>query len=389
MNMTTHDTTYRWFAPSPRGLESLLAEELATLGAVDVRPGAGGVAFGGSLKVGYRANLESRLASRVLCEVANGEYRREDDIYALARDVAWEHWFLPGQTLRVDTTGRGCALKSLDFVTLRVKDAICDRFREAGGTRPSIDTRTPDVRVQVFLTEAACTLYLDASGAPLWQRGLRQKTVEAPLKENLAAGILQLTGWNGETPLFDPMCGSGTFLLEAAQWLCRRVPGRDRSFAFEQWRGFDKRLWADLRESARAAERPLPKGLLFGSDRDARATRATLANLDRAGFLAGAVLSTADFLEAPAPAASGVLVCNLPYGVRLEEQEALADGYPMLGDVLKQRYDGWQAWLLTADARLVKRIGLRTARRIPLYNGPLECRLLHYPLVARRPSPTV
>ena len=235
--------TERFFATCPRGLESLLGDELAALGATDCRVLNGGVSFGGEMGLAWRCNLWSRLATRILVEVAGGPYAREDDIYRLARSVAWLDWFSVGKTLRVNVTAIKSPLKSLEFVTLRIKDAVCDTFRDACGERPNIDTREPDVRVHGFLTEGHCTLYLDTSGAPLYQRGLRQKTVSAPLKENLAAGLIKLSGWQPGVSFFDPMCGSGTLLLEAIQVALNVAPGSRRNFAFEKFENFVPLVW--------------------------------------------------------------------------------------------------------------------------------------------------
>ena len=375
----------RLFATCPRGLESLLAGDLADYGASDIQAVAGGVAFAGDWAVCYRTNLHSRLATRVFVQVAAGRYRREEDIYRLAYEVDWPRWFSADQTIRVAVTAVKSPLKSIEFVTLRIKDAICDRFRAEDGRRPSVDTREPDHRIQGFLTEEGCTLYIDTSGAPLYQRGLRQKSVEAPLKENLAAGLLRLAGWQPGMVLLDPMCGSGTLLLEAAQMQQGIAPGMRRSFAFQLLREGNPALWEQLRNEARAAERPVVADaapLLFGSDCDAQAYRAALANLDRAGLLPLVDLSEVDALARSAPAGEGVLVCNPPYGVRLSEQEELAAFYPALGDALKRGFAGWNCYLFSGDTRLPKLLGLKASRRTPLFNGALECRLYEFKVVA-------
>ena len=372
-----------YFASCPRGLEALLADDIAALRGLHVKAVGGGVTFAGDWPVCYAVNLHSRLATRVLWRVAVRGYAKEEDIYRLTLETDWPRMFTPAQTLRVDVTAIKSPLKSLDFVTLRVKDGICDRFRrDCGDVRPSIDTRAPDVRVQAFLTENECTLYVDTSGDPLWQRGLRQKTVEAPLKENLAAGILRLTGWQPGTPLFDPMCGSGTFLLEAAQIAHDIAPGARRSFAFERLQGFDADAWRKMREAALAAEKPVDWAQLFGADISAQAVRAATANLDRAGLLEAVELIQSDLLEVAAPADGGILVCNPPYGVRLEEQESLAAFYPQLATALKKNFAGWTCYFFTADLRMPKLMRLTPSKKTPLYNGALECRLFEIKMVA-------
>ena len=377
-----------FFASCPRGLEQLLAEDLAAVGGLHIKTVSGGATFAGDWAVCYAANLHSRIAARILWRISAKGYKKEEDIYQLALAADWPQWFLPTQTLRVDVTAIKCPLKSLDFITLRIKDAICDRFRRECDIRPSIDTRTPDVRVHAFLTADDCTLYVDTSGDPLWQRGLRQKTVDAPLKENLAAGILRLSGWQPGTPLFDPMCGSGTFLLEAAQIAHNIAPGSRRNFAFERLKTFAPEIWRQQRESALAAEKPVAWAQLYGSDIDAQSVRAATANLDRAGLLGAVELVNADMLEIEAPKDSGVLVCNPPYGVRLEEQDSLAALYPQLGTALKRHFAGWNCYFFTADLRMPKLMRLTPSKKTPLYNGALECRLFEIKMVAgsNRPS---
>lgn len=371
-----------YFAICPRGLETLLQDELAALGATELKITHGGVHFAGDWAVCYRANLESRLATRILWHLVTAPYTREDDIYRLAVRQLWPNHFSVANTFRVVTTAIKCPLKSLDFVTLRVKDAVCDRFREDAGERPNIDTRYPDVSVHVFLTSDRCTLYLDTSGQPLWQRGFRRASVDAPVKENLAAGILKLSGWQPDTPLVDPMCGSGTFLLEAVQMALDRAPGLDRHFGFERLKKFDAALWTHIRNAALARVKNPAQLDIRGSDHDERAVRAARRNLEEAGFSQWVRVDTADLLELSAPAPAGTLVANPPYGERLGEQEELAAFYPQLGAALKRHWAGWNCFFFTADLRLPKLMGLKPSRKTPLYNGPLECRLFEIRMVA-------
>jgi len=370
-----------FFAPCPRGLETLLAQELAALGAHNARGVPGGVAFDGNSEVCYAANLRSRLASRVLWRVAEFRYAGEDDVYQAALAVDWPALFAVERTLRVYVTAQKSPLKSLEFITLRVKDAVCDRFRDALGSRPSVEKARPEVRVHAFLEAGRGSLYLDTSGEPLFKRGWRRTAVEAPLRENLAAGIVLLSGWNGEEPLLDPMCGGATLLVEAAAIALGKAPGAGRSFGFENLRGFDSALWQRVRAgtgAARASRRPL----LFGSDTDPRALEAAKKNLAAAGFADRVRLERADILARSAPASAGVMVANPPYGERTGSGEELARFYPQLGDALKQRFAGWRCHFFTADLRLPKLIRLEPARRVPLYNGALECRLYEFRMVA-------
>lgn len=371
-----------FFASCPRGLEPLLVEDLAAAGVVESRQIPGGVHFVAGWPACYAVNLHSRIATRILWRVSHGVYGKEDDIYRLALALPWPTWFDVGQKIRVDVTAVKSPLKSLEFITLRIKDAVCDRFRADLGKRPSVDTREPGVRIHGFLNASECTLYIDTSGAPLYQRGLRQKTVDAPLKENLAAGILRLSGWQPGTPLFDPMCGSGTFLLEAAQIALNIAPGAGRDFGFQRLRNFRLEEWKNLLDAAMGAEKPPANAQIYGSDISPVAVRATLANLDRAGLLAAVALSSGDLLEADAPATAGILVANPPYGERLSEQDELAAFYPLLGGALKRKFAGWTCCLLSADMRMPKLMRLTPSRRTPLYNGAIECRLFEFKMVA-------
>jgi len=368
-----------FFAPCPRGLEALLAAELAGLGARGAAAVAGGVQFGGDWQTCFRANLWSRLASRVLWKVAEFSYGGEEDVYAAARKVDWPALFTVERTLRVNVTAQKSPLKSLEFITLRIKDAVCDRFRDALGRRPSIERARPDVRVHAFLEQRRGALYLDTSGEPLFKRGWRGGAVEAPLRENLAAGLVMLSGWTPGEPLLDPMCGGGTLLIEAAAIARGRAPGAKRGFGFENLRSFDPALWDRVRaETARAVQ----DLRLYGSDTDPAALTAARRNLAAAGVERWATLEQSDVLQRAAPAPSGVMIANPPYGERIGESEQLAAFYPRLGDALKQRFSGWRCFFFTADRRLEKLIRLAPSRRTPLYNGPIECRLYEFEIVA-------
>jgi putative N6-adenine-specific DNA methylase len=372
----------QYFATCPRGLEDQLAGELAALGAMRIEAVAGGVGFAGTRETCYRANLWSRIATRILWRVAHGHYRSEEDIYRLAHGVAWHERFGVRRTLRVYMTAIRSPLKSLDFTTLRIKDAVCDRFRAEAGERPSVDTAEPDVRIHAFLTDREATLYLDTSGEPLYKRGYKYASVEAPLKENLAAGILLLAGWAPGVPLLDPMCGSGTFLLEAALIAHDMAPGLARKFGFFRLNDFDAALWQRLQDEAKSRRQAAIAQPIWGSDASADQVERARQNLAAAGLHDAVQLKRADLLELAAPAAEGVMVANPPYGVRLEEQERLAAFYPRLGDALKKNFAGWRCHFISADMQLPKLIGLKASKRTPLYNGALECRLFEFRMVA-------
>ncbi len=419
------------FAPCPRGLEAALADELTTLGAHACRVAGGGVAFSGDTELAIRANLHSRIASRILMQVAWARCRDEDALYKLARRTEWERWFDERVTLRVDVSAHRSPLKSLNFAALRVKDAICDRFRESTGLRPSVDTRSPDVRVFVFLDAIDATIYLDLSGESLFKRGWRaadDSAGAAPLKENLAAGLLALSGWQPDMPLLDPLCGSGTLLIEAAQRALHIAPGRNRRFGFEKLKGFDATALARLRhaaeQSASAAQdraHPSRQGLLIsGADIDPRAIERTRRNLERAGIPDGVVSLRVEDFGAPATRAAanlspGVIVTNPPYGERLFAQaQAAADGFgheepvergssasappaddtahlramQSMGETLRREFGGWRACFLSPDPDLPRQLGMQPKRRIPLFNGAIECRLLCFEIFNRQQRAT-
>lgn len=371
-----------FFSPCPRGLEPFLVEELAGLGARAIEAVPGGVAFMGDWGLCYRVNLESRLATRVLWRVAQGRYRGEEDVYRLAYGVTWAKWSTADDTIRIHVTAHKSPLRSLEFVTLRIKDAVCDHFRTVIGRRPSVDTAHPVVRIHAYLDAERVSLYVDTSGEPLYKRGFKQASVEAPLKENLAAGILRITGWQPDQPFIDPMCGSGTFLIEAAQIALDVAPGLGRSFGFERLKLFDAAAFGALRRAAEARRKPAARLAIWGSDNDPNQVRRAFVNLRAAGLADCVTVDEADLLERAAPASSGVMVANPPYGVRIGEAEELAAFYPRLADALKARWSGWNCYFLTADPQLPKLMRLKASRRTPLFNGALECRLFEYKMQA-------
>jgi putative N6-adenine-specific DNA methylase len=360
----------------------VLAQELAVLEASEIVATDGGVAFAGPWPLVYRANLESRVASRILWQIATASYRNEDDIYRTALALHWPQWFGFECTIRINVSAIRSPLKSLDFATLRVKDAICDCFRKHGGQRPSVDTHAPDVRVHAFLSSDRITLYLDTSGEALFKRGWRKQAGEAPLRENLAAGILKLSGWQPGTPFYDPMCGGGTLLIEAAMIALDIAPGARRSFGFEKLANFDRTVWQRCLDAAKTRERKAEMLDIFGSDLYGDALKSARENLAQAGLEKMVQLKQVNVLEATPPAPGGILIANPPYGVRLEDEQALTEFYPKFGDVLKQRFAGWTAYIFTSDLRIAKLIGLKPSKRTPLYNGALECRLFEFKIAA-------
>jgi putative N6-adenine-specific DNA methylase len=372
----------RYFATCPRGLEQLLVDELGEVGAKSIKSTDGGVSFDGDWTVCYAANLHSRIATRIMWQVGRGKYANEEDLFNAAYKLNWPQWFDVKHDFMVKVTGVKCPLKSLEFATLKIKDAVCDKFRLAVGSRPYIDTKNPAVRIHAYLTADEYQFYLDTSGAALYQRGNRGASIEAPLRENLAAGILKLSGWQAGQPLLDPMCGSGTFLLEAAMVALSIAPGLKRNFGFEKLRTFESDNWKKIRSKAEKAVKPLSFQKIYGSDVDLRAVRVSKQNLEAAGLLEAVQLAQVDMISAVPPADHGVLVANPPYGVRIGEDEELALLYPKMGEALKKKFAGWNTYFLTNDLRMPKLMRLTPSKRTPLFNGPLECRLFEIKMVA-------
>lgn len=375
------NTKRRFFAPCPRGLEGVLEGELHSLGVPATTKTEGGVGFSAPWSTMYWVNLKSHIASRVLWEVGQSVYKTEHDVYQAAYALAWPEWFAPAQTIKVKVSARRCPLPSLDFLTLRIKDAVCDKFVAATQRRPSVDTERPNIKLDAFLDQSTVTFYVDTSGEPLFKRGHRTMSVEAPLRENLAAGILRLAGWTPKDVLVDPMCGGGTIPLEAALMARQIPPGISRNFAFERLLVHDPQRWDHLREAARAKQVDQVPAAIYASDRNPAMVKIAHGTFQGAGVPIDIRLKQSDILDLDAPADKGVMVINPPYGVRLGRSDELETLYPKLGDWLKQRFVGWRAYVLTGDARVPKLIGLTPSKRIPLFNGALECRLYEFVIV--------
>jgi putative N6-adenine-specific DNA methylase len=395
--------------PVAAGVEALLADEAARITGARVDAGRGGVWVHGDARTAMQLNLESRLAQRVLWPLVDGPYRDEHDLYALARRVDWTAWITPAQTLRVDVGAQRSPLTSLNFAALRIKDAVCDVLRDATGERPSVDTRRPDLPLQLFVGPEHATLYVDTSGEALFKRGWRQQQGEAPLKETLAAALLAAAGWQGRAddgPLLDPCCGAGTIVVEAAQIACGIAPGAQRGFAFERLMPFRPHLtaWRALQQAARARVHA-PATPVYGGDVSFRMTDFATRNAERAGVAHAIEFKTADALQRPPPTARGTIVMNPPYGERIAPKgrgqgggaaaatttarEAFDGGdagafFTALASHWKRHYGGWTAWILSPDMKLPGRLRLKESRRVPVWNGPIECRLFRFDLVAAR-----
>lgn len=415
----------RLWLPVAAGVEALLADEvLRVTGAAAAEAGRGGVWVEGDERVAMQLNLESRLAQRVLWPLVDGPYRDEHDLYALARRVDWPAWITPAQTLRVDVSAQRSPLRSLNFAALRIKDAVCDALREATGARPSVDTRRPDLPLALFVGPGHATLYADTSGEALFRRGWRTQQGEAPLKETLAAATLAAAGWQGRAedgPLLDPCCGAGTIAIEAAQIACGIAPGSLRGFAFERMQPFQAHLpaWREMKRAAAARVQPSPVPIVAG-DVSFRMTDFATRNAERAGVAAAIEFKTMDALQRLPPAPQGTIVMNPPYGERIEPKgrgqggrsdrdageapsvreltaaregfeggASAADFFAALATHWKHHYAGWTAWLLSPDMKLPGLMRLKESRRVPLWNGPIECRLFRFDMTAGAHRPGV
>jgi putative N6-adenine-specific DNA methylase len=403
------------FLPCAAGVETLLGAEVrGLLPAACVETQRGGVALAGDPREIMLLNLESRLAQRVLVEVAASDYRSEDDLYALTRSVEWSDWITPQQSLRVDTTAQKSPLRSLNFAALRVKDAVCDRMRESSGERPNVDTARPDLPIILHVGPERASVYVDTSGEPLFKRGWRSDTGDAPLKETLAAAMLAAAGWRGAPDaggaLHDPCCGSGTIAIEAAQIACGIAAGALRRFAFERLMPFaNAAARAELqRLRSRARERVhAPQVPIFASDLSFRMVDFARRNAERAGVAHAIQFNGGDALERPAPTLPadlpGTLMMNPPYGERIdvggkagvarapmresaEDRATPGDFFARLASHWKHAYTthpaGWTAWILSPDMKLPSAMRLKESRRVPMWNGPIECRLFRFELVA-------
>ncbi|RPD84894.1 class I SAM-dependent RNA methyltransferase [Neisseria weixii] len=367
-------TQYALFTTCPRGLETPLADELKSLNIQDIQATDGGVACKATMGQVYRINLHSRTASRVLLRLNKGSYRSEQDIYKLAKNINWFNWFTLEQTFKVKVEGKRANVKSLDFVGLKIKDALCDSFRDIYDARPNVGKIQPDVRVHAFMDERNIEIFIDTSGEALFKRGYRQDTGEAPLRENLAAGLLLLAGYDGSQPFQDPFCGSGTLAIEAAWIAGRRAPGLMRCFGFEKLQNFDKAAWVKIRQEAREQMVPVAAPIA-GSDNDRHMIRAAEHNAEAAEVAEFIRFEVKDAQNARPNGDNGIMISNPPYGVRLAEMQALQALYPQLGSWLKQHYAGWLIGMFTGDRDMPKFMRLLPKRKIPLYNGNLDCRL--------------
>jgi putative N6-adenine-specific DNA methylase len=369
---------YKLAAQTFYGLEHLLADELKSLGASDVVVGRRVVTFKGDLAMVYKSNIWLRTALNVLVNLTHGPIRDKQSLYDMAYEVPWEDFFGPNHTIAV-----GGAVKSMQFRDSRlpfliVKDAIADRMRNQTGRRPNVSKESPDVRIHVRVGERDATLSIDSSGDALFKRGYRQLTGISPINEVLAAGLVMLTGWKGDCHLVDPMCGSGTLLVEAALMVRGIPPGfKRRNYAFKRWRNFEGDLLDEIRKYE---ERPIKAGVrLIGSDESAIMTRKTRRNLDELPEGMKISLQVGDVADFEPPEEPGVLITNPPYGERMNPND-IDLIYKAMGNMFKQRMKGWDCWVISPNMAAMKHIGLAPAEKYTLYNGPLECSFRNYPV---------
>ena len=401
------------FLPCAAGVEGFLADEvhhITGLTGHDLMVGRGGIMAMASWRQAMELNLRSRLAQRVLVQLSQTPYRNERDLYEAASAVAWEVWFTTRNTFKIEITAQHSPLTSLNFAALKVKDAVADRFRHKTGVRPDVNTQWPDARIYVHLTTDIATLYIDTSGEPLFKRGWRTDKGDAPLKETLAAAMIAASGWNGDSdsalPFYDPCCGSGTLVIEAAQIACNIAAGSQRHFGFEKLLPFQAHVWQALKAQAQAQERT-PNAPVFGSDVSHRMVDFAQRNAERAGVATAVQLRGGDALQRMPPTDHpGYMLLNPPYGERIEaggvagaqsrergrrEAPQTDDGgefFLQLAAHWKKNFNGWQAWVLTPDLKLPGRMRLKESRRVPMWNGPIECRLFKFDLVAGRLKPS-
>ncbi len=364
----------------PQGLEAAGSEELTELGAHSVKPGRRAVSFDADMACLYRMHLQARLPFRLLRQVACFPCQGRDDLYdGIRQALDWERWLHPSMSFRVDVTGTAPGLNHSHFTALQVKNALVDAQRDLWGERSSIDLDDPDLSLHLHLGRGDAQLSLDGSGGSLHRRGYRAAMGVAPLKENLAAGLIRLTGWDGTSPLVDPCCGSGILLIEAALAALQQAPGLGRRFPLEGWADFQPELWAQELHRARQRRRgDLTLPLLLGIEADPAIADQARANVEAAGLSGIIRICTGPFEAESLPDAPGVLVCNPPYGQRIGTEQELDALYSALGQFVRREASGWQLWLLSGNPKLTGALRLKASRRIPVSNGGIDCRWLHY-----------
>jgi putative N6-adenine-specific DNA methylase len=369
----------QFVATTSQGLQEALIDELSGLKFQDIRKVAGGAEFSGEWSECYRANLLLRSATRILLPVLEFEAQTGGDLYHGVMKHDFTQYIPPEKTLAVDSSVTDSPLRDQRFVALKAKDAIVDQFREKCGRRPDVDAQNPDLKVFVRARGERVLVAIDTTGDPLFKRGYRFSGGDAPVKEHVAAGLLQLSGWNREIPIVDPMCGSGTFLVEAALMAMKVAPGSLRKgFAFQSFSNFDGEVWSSLLNDVMGEEREELPFKFYGFDISKKTLKTAEKNAERAGVDECVVFKQQPVQELEPPCEKGVIIVNPPYGHRLGDEDALRDIYRDFGYVLKRHFQGWDVWLLSGNAKLPGLLGLKASRKHQVFNGPLECRWLHY-----------
>lgn len=370
-----------YFATVARGLEAIAAQELEELGAKNVRPDFTGVHFQGDKALLYRVNLWARTIFRVLVPIAEVKSYNAQQLYRSVQKLDWTEYIQPNMSIAVNCTGKNNNLNHTHFTALQIKNAIVDWQRDKYGDRSDIDVENPDLLINAHIHKNRCTLSLDSSGSSLHRRGYRPAMGIAPLKETLAAALIVMSEWTPDLAFFDPLCGSGTLPIESALKALNIAPGLYRQrFGFETWLDFDKSLWQSIRTEAEAAKLTQLSKPIIGSDRDLDIIEQARTNAQNCGIETQVRFYHQELAKVEAPADKGIIICNPPYGQRIGNTEELVSLYKLLGDIFKQRFTGWIAYVLTGNKELSKKIGLRTSRRLPVYNGSLPCTLLKYEL---------
>lgn len=372
------------------GLEDVLVRELETLGATGVMKLNRAVSFTGDKEMMYKVNYTCRTALRILKPLFHFEILEQKDLYEKMYEFPWENYLDPTQSLAIDAVISYTVFTNSQFVAQKSKDAIVDRLRDKLGSRPSVDLENPDLKINVHLFKDSCTVALDSSGQSLHRRGYRKSTGPAPINEVLAAGLVKLSEWDMTVPLFDPMCGSGTLLIEAAM-LAKNMPAGffREEWGFMKWRDFDASLWEKVKSDCNGLISEM-KVKMHGADRSDRAIDSSRENLRFTNLYDDITLEIRTFEDSRPPFERGFIVSNPPYDERLQIEDSLVF-YKMIGDTLKRKYAGYTAWLISSDLDSIKFIGLRPSRRIPVFNGPLECRFLKFDLFAGKkgfPAPS-
>jgi len=376
----THTDVLKMAAKSATGLEEVTAEELRLLGAKDIHVGIRAVEFTGDKKLLYKSNFFCRTASHIMIAVGRFSANDANALYKGIYNIDWSKYLTPKMTLAITSHINESPFTSPVFVAQKTKDSIVDQIRKKTGRRPSVDTKNPDLRIDIRISGRRVNVSLDSSGEPLNRRGYRTDRGRAPLTETLAAGILILTGWDKQSPLIDPMCGSGTFVIEAALMARDIAPGLIRKeYGFMRWPDYDKKLFEKIKNYAKKGITDTLPFDIIGADSVGRTISIAQNNAKRAGVLKDITFRQGPFEQQRPPSPPGIVIMNPPYGERLKV-ENIDKLYRSIGDLLKQNFQGYRAYILTGGTQSSKKIGLRTSKKIRLFNGPIECRLLRYDL---------